>query len=187
MKHYIFLLAALLALPVFANRTDSVWVRPDIKDGERGLQVAWSQDQKHWHHIATNVFESDYGPWGSQKKMWYPVLKFDGKKFTATFIPDLKQHEVGRTESEDFILWKPQDYDLISSDADFQRIVSQSKADSQKPLRVPYKYIKALQEKKALREANARKEMENYVATGCHFADDCASINAKLTIDWADK
>ena len=187
MKHYIFLLAALLALPAFANRPDSVWVRPDIKDGARGLQVAWSQDQKHWHHIATNVFESDYGPWGAQKKMWYPALKFDGKKFTATFIPDLKQCEVGRTESADFILWKPQDYDLISSEADFQRIVSQSKADSQKPLRVPYIYIKALQEKKALREANGRKEMENYVATGCHFAEDCAAINAKLTIDWADK
>ena len=68
---------ALTALAATANHPDSVWVRPDVKNGTRDMQIAYSIDKKHWTHIYCNLFESDYGTWGSEKKLHYPVLSFD--------------------------------------------------------------------------------------------------------------
>lgn len=179
------ILLSLLALPAMANRPDSVWVRPDINNGSRGLQIAYSQDRKHWTHVGTNIFESDYGPWGAQKKMWYPVISYDGKKFRASFIPDLRQREIGVTESDNLVLWKPQDYRLLSEEA-FKAAVNKAKAEWQNPIRVPYSYIERLKEKKLLREAGQQKEWENYVVTGRHLAEECGDIKAHVTLDWQD-
>ena len=51
----------MMSLPVFANQPDSVWVRPDVKNGTRDMQIAYSIDKKHWTHVNCNLFESDYG------------------------------------------------------------------------------------------------------------------------------
>ena len=45
----------------FAGYPDSVYVKPDVADGTRGFQIAYSTDRLTWHHIDCNLFESDYG------------------------------------------------------------------------------------------------------------------------------
>ena len=90
-----------------ANHPDSVYVRPVVKNGTRGFQIAYSQDKRQWTHIHCNLFESDYGPWGSEKKLYHPVLSYDGQRFRCTFIPNPKYPQVATTESDNFVLWKP--------------------------------------------------------------------------------
>ena len=85
---------AVCALPAFANHPDSVYVRPDVRNGVRDFQIAYSIDGNHWTHVSCNLFESDYGTWGSEKKLYYPVLSYDGKMYHATFIPNPKNKEV---------------------------------------------------------------------------------------------
>ena len=69
-------LASITMLCAHANRVDSVWVKPDIKDGAQHLQIAYSHDKKHWTHVDYTIFSSDYGAWGREKKMWYPNIFF---------------------------------------------------------------------------------------------------------------
>ena len=138
------ILASVTMLCVHANRVDSVWIKPDIKDGAQHLQIAYSHDKKHWTHVDYTIFSSDYGAWGSEKKMWYPNIFFDGKQFKAYFIPNLKAKEVGRTVSDNLVLWKPQDYEYVENQETFDKIVENAKADWQKPIRVPYNYIEKL-------------------------------------------
>ena len=77
------LLTSVIALCANANRADSVWIKPDVGEGVQQLQIAYSHDLKHWTHVYCTIFSSDYGAWGSGKKMWYPNLSFDGKQFKA--------------------------------------------------------------------------------------------------------
>lgn len=177
----------LFSLHAMANKPDSVWVRPDIQDGAQHLDIAYSADLKHWTHVYRAIFSSDYGPWGEQKKMWYPVIRFDEKtkKFHATFIPNLKTTDVAYTESENFTLWKPQDYKFLSAE-EYNKILAQSKADWQKPIRVPYLYIENLLNRKRLADQNAAWERENYVATGSYLAADKGDVKATLNINWQD-
>ena len=84
----------MMSLSTFANQPDSVWVRPDVKNGTRDMQIAYSIDKKHWTHVSCNLFESDYGTWGSEKKLYYPVLSYDGKIYRSVFIPNLKNGQM---------------------------------------------------------------------------------------------
>ena len=101
---------AVCTLPAFANHPDSVYVRPDVRNGVRDFQIAYSIDGNHWTHVSCNLFESDYGTWGSEKKLYYPVLSYDGKMYHATFIPNPNHPQIATTRSDNFALWKPQDY-----------------------------------------------------------------------------
>ena len=79
-----------LSLPIQANHPDSVYIKPDVSNGVRDFQIAYSIDGQHWTHVHCNLFESDFGTWGSEKKLYYPILSYDGKNYTATFIPNIK-------------------------------------------------------------------------------------------------
>ena len=119
--------ASIISLCANANRADSVWIKPDVAEGVQQLQIAYSHDLKHWKHVNQTIFSSDYGTWGREKKMWYPNISFDGKQFKAYFIPNLNNKEVGRTVSDDLVLWKPQDYDYTADKGEFDKIVAQAK------------------------------------------------------------
>ncbi len=71
------LLAALLALPcaVFAGIPDSVYVKPHGNAKGEGMFLEWSADGKTWSKSTHGaVVTSDYGPWGSGKKLYNPSL-----------------------------------------------------------------------------------------------------------------
>lgn len=61
------------------NQPDSLYLfsyTTDHNKNHDGLHFAWSIDNKSWHKIGDshNFVSSDYGPWGSGKRMIDPVL-----------------------------------------------------------------------------------------------------------------
>ena len=158
-----------------------------MQNGTRDLQIAYSIDGKHWTHMPINLFESDYGTWGSEKKMYYPVLSYDGKKYRAVFIPSLKNGQIAITESEDFALWKPQDYPYVA-ESEFQSIVeTQERVSKKNVIRVPYAAIQNLMSKKIRADRNGAWERDNFVASGASIANNADPISATLTINWDDR
>lgn len=189
MKHLLTTLSlgCMACMNVMANHPDSIYVRPDIKNGTRNFQIAYSQDKKHWTHVDCNLFESDYGPWGSEKKLYYPVLAYDGKTFSATFIPNPKIPQIATTNSKNFTLWKPQDYPAISA-AEFQKTLADQQAASENNvIRIPYTALQTLFAKKTLADANAAKERENYVATAAAIAKDASAITARIDVNASER
>ena len=186
MKH-LFLTASLAvaSLSAFANRPDSVWVRPEVNNGTRSMQIAYSIDKKHWTHVNCNLFESDYGTWGSEKKLYYPVLSYDGKTYRAVFIPNLKNGQMGVTESEDFALWKPQDYPYVAEN-EFPNIVAkQEKASQDNIIRIPYEGLQNLFNKQMLANQNNAWERDDFLgATG--VLKTAKGINATLKVNMND-
>lgn len=187
-KEFLSLTAAIaIGTTAMANRPDSVFVKPDIKNGTRDFQIAYSIDKKEWKHIHCNLFESDYGPWGSEKKMYYPVLRYDGKVFYATFIPNPKIAQIATTQSNDFVLWKPQDYPVIPT-SNFQTILEQQQKETERNIiKIPYSALQALLNKKALSEQETTKEKENYVATAASISANVNDIRARLTVNSNDR
>jgi alpha-L-arabinofuranosidase len=59
------------------NAPDSVYLFSyAASDGRGGLRFAWSSDGKQWRNLADgySYLSSDFGPWGSQKRMYKPHL-----------------------------------------------------------------------------------------------------------------
>lgn len=167
----------------FAGCPDSVYVKPDVADGTRGFQIAYSTDRLTWHHIDCNLFESDYGTWGAEKKLYYPVLRYDGKVYHATFIPNPKVAQIAVTESTDFALWKPQDYPRVN-EADFDALLAkQMKASRDNIIRIPYAALDALLKKKAVTDINNVWANENYVASGKAISEKAREVRATITVD----
>lgn len=186
MKH-LFLTASLAvaSLSAFANRPDSLWVRPEVNNGTRSMQIAYSIDKKHWTHVNCNLFESDYGTWGSEKKLYYPVLSYDGKTYRAVFIPNLKNGQMGVTESEDFALWKPQDYPYVAEN-EFPNIVAkQEKASQDNIIRIPYEGLQNLFNKQMLANQNNAWERDDFLGA-TEVLKTAKGINATLKVNMND-
>ena len=178
---------AALSLSASANHPDSVWVRPDVKNGTRDMQIAYSIDKKQWTHVPCNLFESDYGTWGSEKKLYHPVLSYDGKIYRAVFIPNLKNGQIAITESEDFALWKPQDYPYVS-ESEFQKIVAtQENVSKTNIIRIPYSALENLLAKKMRADQNNAWERDNFIASGASIANRAEPIEATLTVNWDNR
>lgn len=176
---------SMLSLGAFANHPDSVYVKAYNPAPGDGLRVSYSVDKKTWIPIGNNMnlFKSDYGPWGSEKKMYSPVLRYDGKKFYAEFIPNPKHAEYATTESTDLYLWKPQDYPKLSQ-ADFEAKKAQLEKESKNNvIRVPYIIVENLIAKAALAEVNGQRDRE-----AMHInLDPAAKVSTSLKIDLNDK
>lgn len=187
-KKIITLAAAIAAnLAAMANRPDSVYVKPDVQNGTRNFQIAYSIDKVHWKHVDCNLFESDYGPWGSEKKLYYPVLRYDGRTYHASFIPNPKIPQIATTQSEDFTLWKPQDYPYITKEA-YPQTLEQQKHDAENNvITIPFSALQALLNKKTFAEKEYALETENYIATAAPIAKEAENITAQLTINANDR
>lgn len=186
MKH-LFLTAsfAVASLSALANHPDSVWVRPEVKNGTRSMQIAYSIDKQHWTHVNCSLFESDYGTWGSEKKLYHPVLSYDGKTYRAVFIPNLKNGQMGVTESEDFALWKPQDYPYVAEN-EFPNIVAkQEKASQDNIIRIPYTGLQNLFNKQMLANQNNAWERDDFLGA-TDVLKTAKSINATLKVNMND-
>ncbi len=175
--------AVVMNLSAMANHPDSIYVRPDVKNGTRDFQIAYSQDKKDWTHVYCNLFESDYGPWGSEKKLYYPVLSYDGKMFHATFIPNPKIAQIATTYSDNFTLWKPQDYLDVPAEQFPAILEQQKKLSDSNVIRIPYTALQALLTKKRLADMNRTLEAENYIATAAPIAMEAKDISVRMTVD----
>ena len=174
-----------LTLPLFAHRPDSVYVRPCINNGDRDFRIAWSLDGKHWTKVECNLFESDFGAWGSEKKIYYPVLSYDGEQYYASFIPNPKLNQTAITSSRDFSLFKPQDYPY-HSEQEFARILEEHKRKSQdNVIRIPYSGLENLLAKKTRADLNTLKANDDFIARGEALRQE--RFSAEMTIDLDDR
>ncbi len=148
MKNYLIAAAiAATAVTAQANHPDSVYVKSIYNGPTGGLRVAYSADKQTWIPVDKQLFSSDFGAWGSQKKMYSPVLRYDGKKFYAEFMLGDNIHQFAKTESVDLCTWKPQDYPYLT-DAEYASKKKQLEQESKDNIvKVPYSIIEYLKAK----------------------------------------
>lgn len=83
-------------------------------DGSFGLKFAWRNADGKWVETGNGfeVFRSDFGSWGRDKKLFHPVISTDStySKWIVTFNPDKEKTVVATTSSPDLISWVPQNY-----------------------------------------------------------------------------
>ena len=83
------------------------------ENGEGGLRLAVKEESGSWRQIGNgyDFVRSDFGPWGSFKKMWNPQLfPTSTGGWALLFRADPKGEVIGWAESPDLISWKPQKY-----------------------------------------------------------------------------
>lgn len=116
----VFITALLFVLPIeknlYANEPDSAYLFAYGEETGSGLYFAWSIDQLHWHPIGNHhtFLRSDYGRWGSQKRMYNPYLYLapDGQ-WHCTWSLNREDGAIAHTVSSDLVYWKPQSYPVL--------------------------------------------------------------------------
>lgn len=99
------------------NAPDSVYLFSYADaNGQSGLKFAWSTDKQQWVPVAGgyNYVKSDFGVWGSGKKMYNPRLvqsRADGK-WHCTWEAVQSGQVVAHAASADLLTWERQSYFL---------------------------------------------------------------------------
>jgi alpha-L-arabinofuranosidase len=87
-------------------------------EGRGGLYFAWSLDQRTWHPIGPEfaTVRSDYGRWGSQKRMYDPVVMRDKHGiWHAVWTLNYQDGAFAYARSNDLVNWKPQSYPVVAA------------------------------------------------------------------------
>lgn len=99
-----------------ANEPDSAYIFAYGDENGGGLYFTWSIDQDNWHTIGNKYpfLRSDYGRWGSQKRMYDPFLfqASDGQWHSVWSLNDT-DGAVAHAVSSDLVYWKPQSYPVL--------------------------------------------------------------------------
>jgi len=95
------------------NEPDSVYL---FSYGTNGLRFAWSRDKNEWTSIGDgySYVKSDYGRWGSQKRMVAPYL-IQGRKNHWECVWQLNEEtlQFAHAGSKDLLSWGPQSYPYL--------------------------------------------------------------------------
>lgn len=93
-----------------AGATDLFFYSPE--DGKGGLRFAVREAGGEWEPIGNgfDFVKSDFGAWGSGKKMWNPQLFPTPKGWACLFRATADGGVMALAESPDLITWKPQKY-----------------------------------------------------------------------------
>lgn len=95
------------------DQPDSVYL---FSYGTNGLRFAWSQDKQNWTSIGNGhpYVKSDYGAWGSEKRMYTPYL-IEGKdgRWQAVWSLNDRTLQFAHAGSNDLIGWGPQSYPYL--------------------------------------------------------------------------
>jgi alpha-L-arabinofuranosidase len=95
------------------DQPDSVYL---FSYGTNGLRFAWSQDKQDWTSIGNGhpYVKSDYGAWGSEKRMYTPYL-IEGKdgRWQAVWSLNDRTLQFAHAGSNDLISWGPQSYPYL--------------------------------------------------------------------------
>lgn len=122
MKRF-YLLLSLIVLSmfqtVFANEPDSAYVffYATVKNsGRNGLHYAWSIDKKNWHGIGPEhrFLFSDFGRWGSQKRLITPYLFLDQQEqWHCIWTLNEEVGQFAHAATSDLFTWGRQAYPYI--------------------------------------------------------------------------
>jgi alpha-L-arabinofuranosidase len=97
------------------NVPDSVYLFSySAADGRGGLKFAWSGDRQQWRSLADgySYLSSDFGPWGSMKRMYSPhltQLRADGSWHCSWLLSD-SGRSLAVVTSPDLLYWHCQRY-----------------------------------------------------------------------------
>jgi alpha-L-arabinofuranosidase len=119
-KYFILLLLLNSCFQLFANEPDSVYLfsyATTKNAGHNGLHFAWSMDGKDWKTIGPEFgfVSSDFGAWGSQKRMLTPFLTKGGDGlWHAVWSLNETEPAIAHAASADLVHWKRQSYPVVS-------------------------------------------------------------------------
>ena len=84
-------------------------------DKGAGLHIAVQEGKGDWKHVG-QLCSSDYGPWGSAKKMYNPfVLHMSDGTWRAVWQVDDTSPTFAAAYSADLMTWRPQDYPRMTT------------------------------------------------------------------------
>lgn len=110
-------ISAMMFATTLANRTDSVFVA-SLRAGN-ALRMAYSIDKVHWTPVGRdyNLLQSDFGQWGSEKKMASlpSVLHDNDGQWYAIWALNNKTNQFATSHTQDLSCWVPQDYPYLST------------------------------------------------------------------------
>jgi alpha-L-arabinofuranosidase len=96
--------------------SDAVELQPYcLENGHSGLRLRWREvGSEKWHSVGNDYdwVKSDFGAWGSGKKMYSLELLRDtiANQWILKFNPDKEKTVVAIAKSADLIKWAPQNY-----------------------------------------------------------------------------
>ena len=80
---------------------------------DKGLHLAYLTDNERWKNVG-QLCASDFGPWGSDKKMYNPfVVKANDGTWRALWTVNKRSPQFAVAYSEDLVTWRPQDYPIV--------------------------------------------------------------------------
>ena len=80
---------------------------------DQGLHLAYFTDDDRWVDVG-QLCASDFGPWGSEKKMYRPfVMKANDGTWRALWSVNTRSPQFAVAYSEDLVTWRPQDYPIM--------------------------------------------------------------------------
>lgn len=83
-------------------------------DPTQGLRLAYLSDNEKWIDVG-QLCASDYGPWGSGKKMYSPsVVQANDGTWRALWSVGELFPQFAVAYSEDLVTWRPQDYPIVA-------------------------------------------------------------------------
>jgi alpha-L-arabinofuranosidase len=96
------------------NEPDSVFL---FSYGTNGLRFAWSLDKEKWTAVGNGYayVKSDYGRWGSEKRMIAPYL-IQGRNGEWQAVWGLNEYtlQFAHANSKDLVSWGPQSYPYVT-------------------------------------------------------------------------
>ncbi|RYE32421.1 MAG: alpha-L-arabinofuranosidase, partial [Sphingobacteriales bacterium] len=123
--YFYFLMFLLLSKSSYSSESvkhasaDSVYL---FSYGTDGLQFAWSHDRVNWTPVGTGqvYLRSDFGRWGSGKKMISPYLILDRNGlWHCVWTLNDQQKQFAHAETKNFIDWGPQAYPYLNKGKSF--------------------------------------------------------------------
>ncbi|MCD7931800.1 MAG: carbohydrate binding domain-containing protein [Tannerellaceae bacterium] len=117
---WIVLVCLFMAFPAVCNEPDSAYLfayGTTKNNHQNGLHFAWSLDRQAWHPIGPehSFVKSDFGRWGSQKRMMDPFLyQSPGGSWQCVWGLNEEDGVFACASSTDLIYWKPQAYPIVS-------------------------------------------------------------------------
>ena len=115
----VFLLSMLVVKNIYANEPDSAYIfayATTENNNHNGLHFAWSLDKSEWHSIGPehSYVKSDYGSWGSQKRMITPFLfRSNDGMWHSVWSLNETDGAFAHASSPDLIEWGRQSYPLL--------------------------------------------------------------------------
>lgn len=107
------------------NEPDSVYLfsyTTDKNENKSGLHFAWSRNGSEWYAIGNeySYLRSDYGRWGSEKRMYSPfLLQGPNGGWQCVWSVNDRDNSFAIATSADLIHWKPQSYPLVKEGTSF--------------------------------------------------------------------